>query len=57
MALGAIVKQKFKDTCLEHPVCLFLRALNGSEHKYAAYEQELYSVLRGVEHFVMFLLI
>ncbi len=34
----------------------FARALTGSERNYAAYEVELYAVVRALEHFRMFLL-
>ena len=34
----------------------FSKALSGSERNYAAYEVELYAVIRAVEHFRMFLL-
>ncbi len=56
VAVGAVLKQRFDDTGLEHPVGFFSRALTGSEHNYAAYEVELYAVVRAVEHFRMFLL-
>ena len=56
VAVGAVLKQKFEDTGLEHPVGFFDRALTGSERNYAAYEVELYAVVRAVEHFRMFLL-
>ena len=56
VAVGAVLKQKFDDTGLEHPVGFFSRALSGSERNYAAYEVELYAVARAVEHFRMFLL-
>ena len=56
VALGAVLKQKFVDTNLEHPVGFFSRALTGSERNYVAYELELYAVVRAVEHFRMFLL-
>ena len=51
-----MLKQKFDETGLEHPVGFFFRALSGSERNYAAYEVELYAVVRAVEHFRMFLL-
>ncbi len=56
VAVGAVLKQKFEDTGLEHPVGLFSRALTGSERNYAADEVDLYAVVRAVEHFRMFLL-
>ena len=56
VAVGAILKQRFEDTGLEHPVGFYSRALSGSERNYAAYEVELYAVVRAVEHFRMFLL-
>ena len=51
-----MLKQIFEDTGLEHPGGFFSRALTGSERNYAAYEVELYVVVRAVEHFRMFLL-
>ena len=36
VAVGAVFKQRFEDTGLEHLVFLFSRALTGSERKYAA---------------------
>ena len=56
IALGAVLKQRFDDTKLEHPVGFFSRSLAGSERNYVAYELELYAVVRAVEHFRMFLL-
>ena len=56
IALGAVLKQRFDDTNLEHPVGFFSRSLTGSERNYVAYELELYAVVRAVEHFRMFLL-
>ena len=56
VAVGAVLKQKFDDTGLEHPVGFFSRALSGSERNYAAYKVELYAVVPAVEHFRMFLL-
>ena len=56
IALGAVLKQRFEETGLEHPVGFYSRALSGSERNYAAYEVELYAVVRAVEHFRMFLL-
>ena len=56
VADGAVFKQRFDDTGLEHPVGFFSRALTGSERNYAAYEVELYAVVRTVKHFKMFLL-
>ncbi len=41
---------------MEHPVGFFSRALTGSERNYAAYELELYAVVRAIENFCMFLL-
>ena len=55
-AVGAVLKQRFDNTGLEHPVGFFSRALTGSERNYAAYEVKLYAVVRLVEHFKMFLL-
>ena len=56
VAVGAVLKQRFLDTGLEHPVGFFSRALTGSERNYGAYELEMYAVVRAVEHFRMFLL-
>ena len=56
ITLGAVLKQKFDDTGLEHPVGFFSRCLTGSERNYVAYELEMYAVVRAVEHFRMFLL-
>ena len=56
VALGAVMKQRFLDTGLEHPVGFFSKALSGSERNYSAYELEMYAVVRAVEHFRMFLL-
>ena len=56
VAVGADLKQRFDDTGLEHPVGFFSRALTGIERNYAAYDVELYAVVRAVEHFRMFLL-
>ena len=38
VAVGAVLKQRFDDTGLKHPVGFFSRALSGSERNYAAYE-------------------
>ena len=54
-AVGAVLKQLFTDTGLEHPVGFFSRALSGSERNYGAYELEMYAVVRAMEHFRMFL--
>ena len=51
-----MLKQKFDYTGLEHLVGFFSRTLSGSERNYAAYEVELYAVVRAVKHFRMFLL-
>ena len=56
VAVEAVLKQRFEDTGLEHPVGFFSRTITGSERNYAAYEVELYAVVRGVEHFRIFLL-
>ena len=56
IALGALLKQRFDDTGLEHPVGFFSRSLTGSERNYVAYELAMYAVVRAVEHFRMFLL-
>ena len=54
VAVGAVLKKRFDDTGLEHPVGFFLKALTGSERNYAAYEVDLYAVVRAVEQFRMF---
>ena len=41
VAVGAVLKQRFDDTGLEHPVGFFSRALSGSERIYAAYKLEM----------------
>ena len=51
VAVGEVLKQRFEDTCLEQAVGIFLRALTVSERKYAAYEIELYAMVRAVEPF------
>ena len=51
-----MLKQKFEDTGLEHPVGFFSRAVTGSKRNYAACNLELYAVVRAVENFRMFLL-
>jgi len=56
VAVGAVLKQKFLDTNLEHPVAFFSRALSGSERNYSVYELEMYAVVRAVEHFRIYLL-
>ena len=56
LALGAVLKQKFDDTGVEHPVGFYIRSLTGSKRNYVAYELEMYAVVRAVEHFRMFLL-
>ena len=54
VAVGAVLKQKFKDTGHEHPVGFFSKSLSKSERNYAAYELELYAMVRAVENFRMF---
>ena len=56
IALGTVLKQKVDDTGLEHQVGFFSSSLTSSERNYDAYEQEMYAVVRAVEHFRMFLL-
>ena len=56
IALGAVLKQRFDDTELEHPVEFFSKSLTGSKRNYVAYEFEMFAVVRAVEHFRMFLL-
>lgn len=54
VALGAVLKQMFKDTRLIHFVGFVSRVCSKSERNYAALELELFAVLRAVEHFQMF---
>ena len=54
VAVGAVQTQQFDDTGLEHPIEFFDRALSGSKRNYAAYELEMYAVVRAVDHFQMF---
>ena len=54
VAVRAVLKQRFDNTGLEHPMGFFSRALTGSERNYAAYEVELFAVVRAVAHFRMF---
>ena len=56
VAVGAVLKQQFDDTGLEHPVGFFSRALSKSKRNYSAYELDMCAVVRAVEHFRMFLL-
>ena len=56
IAIGAVLKQKFDVTGLEHPVGFYSRSLTGSERNYVAYELEMYAVISAVEYFRMFLL-
>ena len=56
VAVGAVLKQRFEDTQLEHPVAFFSRALTGTERNYSAYELEMYAVVRAAEHFRIYLL-
>ena len=56
IALAAILKQRFEDIGLEHPVGFYSWALSGFERNYAAYEFKLYAVVRAVEHFRIFFL-
>ena len=53
VAVNTVLKQRFDDTGLEHPVSFLSRALTGSERNYAMYEVDLYAVVRAVEHFRM----
>lgn len=55
-ALGDLLKQKLKDTGLEHHVGVLSRALTGSEINYPAYKLEFYAVVRALKNFRMFLL-
>ena len=55
-ALGAILKQKFDDTGLEHPVGYYSRSLTGSKRNYVAYELEMDAVVCAVDNFRIFLL-
>ena len=52
----SVLKQKFDETVLEHPVGFFSKSFTGSERNYIAYELEMFTVVRAVEHFRMFLL-
>ncbi len=54
IALGAVLKQKFDDTGLEHPVGFFSRSLTVSERNYFVSELEIYAVVLAVEHFRMY---
>lgn len=56
VAVGAVLKQQFNGTQLEHPVAFFSRALTQSEQNYYAYELEMYAVVRAVEHYRFYLL-
>ena len=56
IALGAVLKQKFDGTELEHQVGFFSRSLTGSKRHHVAYELEMYGVVRAGEHFRMLLL-
>jgi len=56
VAVGAVLKQLFEDTKLEHPVGFFSRALTGSERNYSVYELEMYAIVRSVEWFRIYLL-
>ena len=55
VAVEAVLKQRFDNTGLEHPVSFFSKAFTDSERNYAAYQVKLYAVVRAVEHFRMFL--
>ena len=48
VALGAVFKQKFDYTNLEHSVGFFLQTLTGSKRNYFAYEIEMYSVVWAI---------
>lgn len=56
IAVGAVLKQMFNDTKLEHPVAFFSRSLTKTERNYCAYELEMFAVVRAVENFRVFLL-
>jgi hypothetical protein len=56
VAVGAVLKQKFANTGLEHPVAFFSRSLSGSERNYSVYKLEMYAVVRATEHFRIYLL-
>ena len=45
LALGAMLKQKFNDTGLKHPVGFYSKFFTCSERNYFAYELEVYSVV------------
>ena len=51
-----MLKQKFDDTGSETLMGLFSWVLSSSERNYAAYEVELYAVVRFVKHFCIFLI-
>ena len=55
-ALSAVLKQRFDNTGLEHPVLFFSRSLTCSARNYVAYELEMYAIVRAVEYFRVFLL-
>ena len=50
-----MIKQRFDDTGLKHPVGFFSKSLTYSERNYVAYTLEMYAVVRA--HFRMFLLV
>jgi hypothetical protein len=56
VAVGAVLKQKFADTGLEHPVAFLSRSLSGTERNYSVYELEMYAVIRATEYFRIYLL-
>ena len=56
IALGAVLKSKFDDTGLEHPIGFFSRSLTCLERNYVAYGLQMYAMVRAVEHFRMFIL-
>lgn len=56
ITVGPLLKYKFSDISLEHPVGFFCRALSSSDCNYSVYELEIYAVVPAAEHFRIFLL-
>ena len=54
IALVGVLKQRFEDIGLKHQVDFFSRALTGSERNNAAYELELYALVRAVNNYRTF---
>lgn len=53
--VGAVLKQYFGETKLEHPLSFFRRALTSTERYYSVYDLEMFAVVRTVEHFRVYL--